>query len=198
MYKVSAKIIGTSPLLFSAPILSIKDNETDENFERRVWKERAHRNKDGNVCIPGIAIKNMMIFISGYLKEKIRGQGNSQYKGKFVSGVRCPQSMIELKDYDDKPIHIDDVACLRAFVPSDGRKGGGRRVWKHFPRVDEWTANIEILVLDEIIAQQKIEEYLRAAGMFGGLGMWRPGSSGGDNGTFVVDDDSVRADEITI
>ena len=73
------------------------------------------------------------------------------------------------------------VTGERLFVPSDGRPGGGSRVWKIFPVIPAgWTTDISMHVLDPILIDKpdKIEEYLGHAGRFIGMGRFRPINNG--------------------
>ena len=80
------------------------------------------------------------------------------------------------------------------FVPSDGKRGGSKRVWKCFPYVNDWKAVGTIYLLDPalIARPEKVEEYLRHAGKFIGLGRFAP-RRGGFYGRFVVDDFQTEA-----
>jgi len=71
-----------------------------------------------------------------------------------------------------------DVIGERLFVPADGKRGGGKRVWRTFPTIPDWRAEATIIVLDPILKPEKIEEYLKHAGQFIGLGRFRPRNNG--------------------
>ena len=75
-------------------------------------------------------------------------------------------------------VHIDDVKSLRIPVPSDGKRGGTKRVFKTFPFVSEWEAKVEFCVLDEIIDNAVFEQHLVDAGQFIGIGYFRPRNNG--------------------
>jgi hypothetical protein len=88
-----------------------------------------------------------------------------------------------------KPILGGDVKSEKLFVPSDGTRGGGRRVWKWFPVIPEWETEAKIIALDPILIahKEKIGSYLTHAGQFIGMGRFRPVRNG-YYGRFTVHD----------
>ena len=74
----------------------------------------------------------------------------------------------------------------------DGKKGGGTRVWKTFPVIQEWETEVEIMLLDPLLSDkpEKVREYLEHAGKFIGIGFFRP-RNGGYFGRFTVEDFKV-------
>jgi hypothetical protein len=91
------------------------------------------------------------------------------------------------------PIVLDvkasDVKGERLYLPSDGRRGGGKRVWKLYPLIPKWTGVVTVIVTDPTLASKpdKIKEYLAHAGMFIGIGRFRPRNNG-FYGRFTVKD----------
>ncbi len=163
---------GISPYAQSRPIESIKDrDETHDEFERRTWKERAHTFDDGMVYIPPMAFKNCLSEAAKYKSIKIPGKGNSTYTKHFEAGILV---------VDPVPlgIHIDDARCQRLFIPADGKRGGGKRVWKQFPVFDKWRVKVKFFCLDEVVNEDVFERHLVDAGQFIGIGMFRPRNNG--------------------
>jgi len=66
----------------------------------------------------------------------------------------------------------------KLFVPSDGLAGSGKRVTKCFPRIPEWEASGEFIILDNIIDEEVFRMMLKHAGTFIGLGRWAPRNAG--------------------
>lgn len=174
MLTITAKLVGVAPISFSRPVESKKNTgETHDAFEERTWKERLHVDKDGVVFIPPQALKNCLSEVAKFLSETVPGKGKATYTKHFESGVMVTQPM-------SLGMKAEDVPGERLFVPSDGRRGGGSRVWKTFPTIQEWSCDCEIIVLDPLLVDkaEKIKEYLEHAGQFIGLGRFRPRNNG--------------------
>ncbi len=173
MIRCTCTIVGISPISFSAPIASVKGgNETHDEFENRTWRERIHVDaKTGEAYMPPSAIKNCLTDIAAYLGEKIKGQRNATYTKRIKSGISVVSPLMF-------GVKADKIDSERLFVPSDGKPGGGSRVWKNFPYIPEWKADVEVIILDEIITPEKLCEFLEKAGLFIGVGRFRPARNG--------------------
>ena len=147
------------------------DRETDPDYEERTWRERLHVNKDGYVFIPPMAFKNMMSEVAKYLGIQIPGKGKSNYTKHFEAGIMVVEPMV-------LDIKKDDVGAQWLFVPSDGRRGGTKRVPKCFPIIHTWGGVVEFQILDDIITEDVFEIHLRAAGKYIGIGRSRPRNNG--------------------
>lgn len=161
-----------SPYSQSRPLQTPKDrDENHQDYEKRVWRERCHTDKDGQLFIPPMAFKNCIAEAAKYKSIQIPGKGKSTYTKHFEAGIMV---------LDPAPIGIslDDVDGEWLFVPSDGRRGSGSRVWKCFPKIEEWSVIIKIYVLDEIITAEVFEQHLIDAGQFIGIGRFRPRNNG--------------------
>lgn len=181
MLTVIASIKGVSPYGQSMAIQSVKNTgEGHDDFENRTWRERLHVDNNGNVFIPPMAIKNMMSDCARFLSESVPGKGKATYTKNFDAGIMVTQPV-------DLGIKAADVQGIRLFVPSDGKKGGGSRVWKTFPVMPQWGGDIEIILLDPLLISkpEKVREYLEHSGKFIGLGFFRP-RNGGYYGRFEV------------
>lgn len=182
MLKVSAKIVGISPISFSAPIQSVRNTgEGHDDFETRTWRERLHVNADGKVFIPPGAMKNCLSEVAKYLQESVPGKKGSTYTKLYEAGVMVTDPL-------DLGVVAASVAGERLFVPSDGKRGGGKRVWKTFPVIPAWACEVIIYLLDPILIDKpdKVREYLEHAGKFIGMGRFRPRNNG-FYGRFKVD-----------
>lgn len=127
MIEVTATLTGTSPYSQSKVIVSPKEaKETHDTHEQRTWRERMHVTPEGNVFIPPNVLKNCLSEAAKYLTKQIPGQGKATFTKHFEAGVMCLDPIsLELK--------ADAVQPERLHVPSDGRRGGTKRVWKNFP-----------------------------------------------------------------
>jgi hypothetical protein len=166
-------IRGLSPLSQSKAILSERGpNEQHSEFEKRTWRERIHADEETGICFnPPMAFKNCLSEAAKYLSMKVPGKRNATYTKHFEAGI-----------YIDTPLflgqHVDSVKSELLFVPSDGVRGGGKRVYKYFPVFREWGGEIRFTVLDDIITEEAFKTHLQAAGAFKGVGRFRPGSNG--------------------
>jgi hypothetical protein len=174
MKTISVTIEGVSPISFSAPIQSPKNQgEAHDVYEERTWRERMHV-ENNEVFIPPGAMKGCLQDAAKYLSETVPGKGKSTYTKHFEAGVMIIQPLL----LGIKPA---DVGCDKRFVPSDGKPGGGKRVWKNFPIImPPWTCDGEILVLDPMLEDKtnKVQEYLEYGGKLIGMGRFRPRNRG--------------------
>ena len=174
-----ATLEGNAPYSQSKFIAEPKKNkEGPRDYEERTWRERCHADKEGNLFIPPMAFKNCISEAARYLGEKIPGKGNATYSKHFEAGI-IVFSPLPL------PVHKDKVPGEWLFVPSDGKKGGGKRVMKCFPVIQEWKGDVEFNILDSTITEEMFERYLTEAGNFIGIGRFRP-IRGGFYGRFMV------------
>lgn len=167
-----AVLESASPYSQSRPTDSPKKpKETSDDHEQRTWRERIHSTADGQVFIPPMAFKNALSEIAKFLSIQIPGKGKSTYTKHFEAGVLVMDSV---------PLGIkkDDVAGERLFVPSDGMRGGGKRVWKTFPLIPSWEGKVTFYVLDDTITEEVFERHLKEAGAFIGIGRFRPRNNG--------------------
>lgn len=153
--------------------------ETPDDFEKRTWRNKAHFTADGKVYIPPMAFKMALDRAAKMLGRQIPGRGKSTYTKFFESGVLCTDPVFIGAD-------VEGLECERVYANADGVRGSGKRVWRLFPRVTEWTADVEFHVLADEITTDVFEEHLRQAGAFVGIGRFRP-EKGGFFGRFKVE-----------
>lgn len=186
----SATLQSMAPLQYSKPITSKKDaSESHDAFEGRTWRERMHVDPNGQCVIPAMAVKLALAATAQFLGETVPGGKRSTWTKHFAAGVMALQPML-LTDWDDKPILGKSVEGLRLFVPSDGKQGGGSRVWKVFPVIPSWKTVAEIHLIDQKLIEkpEKVKEYLERAGILNGFGAFSPraGKGRGHFGRFSV------------
>lgn len=140
-------------------------------YEERTWRNRMHITKDGSVMMPGTCFANCAKEAAKRLKLQVPGKGRVEYTKYFEAGIMCPNPLI-------LPVKAEDVPAERLFVPSDGRRGGGKRVWKIFPRIDAWGGDVTFYVFDDIITEDIFRQVSVAAGLIVGLGRFRPQNCG--------------------
>ena len=174
MLVCNARIEGTAPISFSRVIQSSKNTgEGSDAFEERTWRERLHVNKDGVVFIPPMAVKNALSEVAKYLSEVVPGKGKATYTKHFEAGIMVIDPIV-------LGVKASAVTGEKLFVPADGRRGSGKRVWKTFPVIPEWSGDVVIYAMDPVLVDkpEKIKEYLEHAGKFIGLGRFRPRNNG--------------------
>lgn len=148
-----------------------KDKESAKDYEARTWRGRLHVNDDGNVFIPQMSIKNCLSEAAKYLSIQIPGKGKATYTKHFDAGMLVLEPIA-------LPIKAESVESEWLFVPSDGKPGGGSRVWKCFPVIHDWGGTAVVYVLDDTVTQEVFEHHAREAGRFIGLGRFRPRNRG--------------------
>jgi hypothetical protein len=172
MKTCKVKFKGITPYSQSKPYEVPKlPQEIAKDYETRTWAERMHYDGDGNVFIPLTSIKNCLSEAAKYLAMQVPGKGKSTYTKHFEAGI-IVQDNIPLRVKKDK---AENEWC---FVPSDGRRGSGSRVWKCFPIFRKWEGETIIIVLDDIITRDVMDAHLKASGAFIGLGRFRPRNNG--------------------
>jgi hypothetical protein len=147
------------------------DKENPNDYERRTWRERVHGNDKGKIFIPPMAFKNCLSEVAKFLSQQIPGKGKTTYTKHFEAGILVTDPL-ELE------VSKDDVVGEWLFVPSDGRRGSGKRVTKCFPRINSWRGMVTFYILDDTITPEVFENHLREAGNFIGIGRFRPRNNG--------------------
>ena len=167
-----ATLRSVSPYSQSRPVQSLKSrDETHDDFEQRTWRERCHVDGKGQAYIPPMGFKNCIAEAVKYKSIQIPGKGKSTYTKYFEVGILCKEPM-------PLGVALEDIKGERLFVPADGKRGGGKRVWKTFPVFHEWSGEVEFLVLDELIDDEVFHNHLVDAGQFIGIGRFRPRNNG--------------------
>jgi hypothetical protein len=163
---------STSPYSQSRCVLADKQaKESCDAYEKRTWAERLHVTENGEVFIPPMALKNCLSEAAKFLGVQIPGKGKSTYTKHIEAGVLVT---------DPAPLGIkkSDVPYEDVFVPADGIRGSGKRVWKRFPVIKSWKAQATFYVLDETVTEDIFLQHLSEAGRFIGIGRWRPRNNG--------------------
>lgn len=154
--------------------------ELPDDFELRTWRERMWVTEDGRVFIPPMQFCNSLKEAAKYLNIQVPGGGKRTFTKNFESGVLVTQRL---------PLITKSAEVLpeKLYVPSDGRRGGSRRVYKYFPVIPEWSGAVTYLIFDDIITQDVFKQVLDASGKLIGIGRFRPRNMG-YYGTFKIDD----------
>jgi hypothetical protein len=155
-----------------------EQGEGADDYARRTWRNYMHVTKQGEVFIPPNAFKNCLSETAKYMNIGIPGKGKSTYTKHFEAGIQVVKPVL-------LGIKAADVICEKLFLPANGERGGKKRVWKYYPRMDTWGGDIEVLVLDETVLQTSkttgqpiLHDVCTGAGQFVGLGRFRPRQNG--------------------
>lgn len=185
IYRAVFSSVPGSELMFGRYVLTDKKkDETHEQHELRTWQEKIH-NADGHCFIQPFALKNALESAGKWLSMKIPGEGKKTFTDRFRKGVLVVDRMM-LGAKDGSPIKVKQVESRSLFVPSDGKRGGSRRVFRIFPTISEWSTEILIHVMDGKIDESVLRDHLECVGSFVGFGSMRV-ENGGINGRFSVD-----------
>lgn len=143
------------------------EKELDDAYEVRTWRERCHSNKEGYIFIPPMSFANSLKIASRYLGTKIAGKRNATYTKHFEAGVMVSEPLV-------LDVKKEEVSFEWVFVPSDGVRGGGKRVNKCFCLIPDWEGTVKYYILDDVITQDVFRKVLEASGLFIGVGRFRP------------------------
>jgi hypothetical protein len=180
--RATITIEGTSPYSQSRdhdePRL---EGESHDDFDRRTWRSKLSVREIGGkrtVVIPAHGLHQALAAAAKYSKKQIQGAGRATYTAKFNSGIAI---------LADAPLNIDPdtVKSISISANVDGVRGSGKRVPRRFPEMPAWSTTFEVVILDPVIAEDVFREIVELAGLFIGLGRFRP-EKGGINGRFVV------------
>lgn len=174
-------IVGTAPLTFSRKHdTEFLKGEKHDAHDLRTWRNKLTLSDDGSsVALNAFGVKQCITSAAKYTKRKIEGMGNSTWTAKFNSGIVLS---------DAPRLNIDPavVKSIAVSVNADGVRGSGKRVTRTFPFIAPgWETIFDVIILDDIIVQEIFCEMLEIAGMFIGIGQYRP-ENGGTNGRFRV------------
>ncbi len=157
------------------------EGESKDAFDIRTWRSKlnvARRHGKDTVVVPAHGLHQAIAAAAKYSKRQIPGQGKATWTAKFMAGISVTE---------DPALCIDPATVKKVTVScnADGVRGSGKRVKRRFPDMPEWEFTTEVWILDPIITQEIFREMVEIAGMFIGLGRFRP-EKGGTNGRFRI------------
>lgn len=166
-------------------VLTRQRNETLDQLEKRIWRERVHRNREGQVIIPATAFKKCIDSAAALTKRKVKGAGNQTFAQQFVAGVMILNE-VPLFHSTGKPVTIEDVEPLQVYCSATGdRRGLGSRVFRTYGLIRNWTGMLKVTIVNATISPEIFELYLEEAALLVGVGRWRA-EVGGGNGRFSI------------
>lgn len=152
--------------------------EGPDAYEERTWRNKCHTTADGHIFIPSMSFKMGLDTAAQMLGQRIPGKGQSTYTKFFKSGILCMEAPV-------LPLKAADVPFDRIHANSNGVRGSGSRVWRIFPRIDQWEVDVQFHILSDEITKEVLEDHLRQAAAFVGIGRFRP-QNGGFYGRYEV------------
>lgn len=175
-------ISGMTPMTHSHQHDSPKlEGEGAEDYDKRTWRNKLNTSDDGStIVIPAHGLHQCIAAAAKYSKRQIPGQGKATWTAKFTAGIM-------LMDHPRLEIDPSTVSSVTISANADGIRGSGKRVTRRFPVIPAgWSSTFDIYILDPIITEQVFKEMIELAGIFIGLGQFRP-QNGGTNGRFRLD-----------
>jgi len=158
------------------------EQENKDAYDLRTWRLKLNTEvRDGRptIVIPGHGMHQSIAAAAKYSKRQIPGQGKATWTAKFKSGIM-------MDGHPSLNIDPESVGFISISANTDGIRGSGKRVLRRFPIIPMgWTTTFDVHVLDPIIIEPIFNEMVALAGVFIGLGQFRP-ENGGTNGRFKV------------
>ncbi len=180
-------VVGISDLMFGKHVSEPKkDDETHAQHEVRTWRQKVHVTPEGQCFLQPFAMKNGLESAAKWMSMKIPGEAPKTFTKRFASGILVVDKLLLYKA-DGSPITMDDIEPQELFVPSDGKRGSGKRVLKTFPTVTDWRADAIVNVFDNKITATVMERHLNEFGKFIGFGSMRV-ENGGVNGRCSIEE----------
>lgn len=187
MRVATIKIKGLTPYSPSRALQSEKkQDETHDEFDRRIWKEHIHHDGNGNVVIPVTCIAPAFATSASYLGKT--GELAKKGQATWAENIRCGLAISESPKIGKT---VDEAVAERVYCHANGKRGPGTRVWRTFPIFHEWSATLVIHILDDSIPAEIFERVLEAVGLFNGFGRFRP-QNGGYLGRFIVESCEIK------
>jgi hypothetical protein len=158
------------------------DAESHEAYDVRTWRSKLNtemRAGHKTVVIPAHGLMQCIAAAAKYSKRQIPGQGKATWTAKFTAGIA-------LTENPSLNVDPDTVDKITISANADGIRGSGKRVLRRFPQIPiGWSSSFDVIILDPIITEQTFREMVELAGMFIGIGQFRP-QNGGTNGRFKI------------
>jgi hypothetical protein len=149
------------------------ENENPGDYDKRTWRSHLHR-ENGFVVLPAKAIYTAICDGASYSMRKV--SGNYTWTRKFESGI----IIFENPSLGIRP---EDVNFIDVYCDSKGKRNGNSRVMRRYPQIPEWETTFDIHVIDPIITEDMLREMIGMAGLYKGIGRYRP-ENRGTNGRF--------------
>lgn len=149
-----------------------------ENFWRRMHYQDQEKG-GGQIVVPALCCKKSLDEAVRRSNEKVRGSMATWTK-YYEAGVMVFENAVTNKTRKD-------LIAETYFVDPRGSKSGkgGTRVWRCFPFIADWKAQVDYTVIEDKIDEKDFERHLTASGLLVGWLRFRP-MNGGFCGRFKV------------
>lgn len=184
MIEITVTLKGTDYSASRAHETPMREKEKHEDYDKRTWREKGHYDENDVLYIPAMGFKQALDSAASKLSIKIPEKGQKTYTKHFVSGVTCTNNL-------STGIPKDKVGMQKIYAHANGNRGSGRRVWRYFPQVKSWEGEVSFMIMDRTVTPDIFFETLETAGLFVGVGRFRP-ENGGTNGRFEIVKREVR------
>ena len=189
MYRALVSIKGSAPLSQSKQHYTDKmDGESNDEHDKRTWREKCNYDDDGIVFVPAMAFKQAIDTAAKRLALPDPDNKRANLTKYFVSDVICENNL-------SIGVKKDEMPCVRISANVDGVRGSGKRVPRILPQIQEWQGSTSFLIMDEKIKPEIFERVLKAAGQSIGVGQFRP-EKGGLNGRFEIE--KIKFEKIAV
>jgi hypothetical protein len=179
MYRAIVSLKGTAPLSQSKQHQAEwLDGESNEDFDKRTWREKCNYDDDGIVFVPAMAFKQAMDTAAKRLAIADPDNKRANLTKYFVSDVICENNL-------SLGVRKEDMPSIRISANVDGVRGSGKRVPRTLPQIQEWAGQTSFLIMEEKIKPEIFQKVLATAGRSIGVGQFRP-EKGGLNGRFEI------------
>ena len=191
-------LLGTAPMTQSHQHLRPKLNaERPDAYDERTWRYKLNTIiEDGEPVgvIPAFGFHQCLVAAAKFSQEKIPGQNKSTWKKRFEAGIMMmddPIIQIRVRDAKGNIVYANLTPEMTQQVVisahANGMRGSGTRVPRRFPVIPKgWRSKFDIAIIDPLITEDVFRKMLGIAGLFVGLGQYRPENSG-RNGRFKVE-----------
>jgi hypothetical protein len=135
------------------------DRESHDDYDERTWRAHATVNDQGIVCVPAMGLKQSVDSAAYKLGIKIPGRRGATYKNFFASGFICDGDMPLMAKNGAKgiPVTVDSLSMVKISANSDGVRGSGKRVFRRFPVIPQWSGTARFIVIDDILTPEIFE-----------------------------------------
>jgi hypothetical protein len=184
---VTFHLKGIAPYSQSKPHLTeYEPGESHDDYRKRTWHQHLHVDGDGEVFLSPDAVKNCLSEAAKFMSIPVPGKGKATYTKNVEAGVACVKPIL-------LGVKAADVESETLFLPADGKRGSGKRVWKTYPLIRKWGGNVELIIIDETVLQSSrasgncvLQDIAEGAGQYIGVGRFRPRQNG-YYGRFLVE-----------
>ena len=152
--------------------------KSKSDVERSIWREKAYFRPDTEILyIPGENIHQCLVDGASYWGATIPGRGKTQYTGVVKSGVICQDVALTIPG--SKPgscldAKKSDLVSFGRSVNGTPTKGRGAKVYRIRPQLLCWSGHFLMTVIDARLTPQILSNVVSYAGLFKGIGDWRP------------------------